>query len=199
MKKIYYIKINDDISGMDAISLVDYPAVGYNFLKFDKDEPIELKFNDEQHIITGVVCLADTPIYRYTEGLGEWYCVFTKDVIKQMIVKYSKENLWNKINLQHDDDKFVDGVYMLESYIKDESRGVVPAEFKDVPDGSWIASFYVQNDELWDEIKKDNGLNGFSLQGHFDLAPSKESFNDEHEDEDELDEQFNEFLKRVLG
>ena len=190
--KIYYIDINDEASGMGAISLVEHPAVGYEFLKFNEvlqarlrdcvneEKKVSLHFNEEQRIITGVVCLADTPIYRYTEGIGPWYCVFTKDVIKKMIVKYSKDTSWNRINLQHEGE-FIDGVYMIESYIKDSNRGIVPAEFADIPDGSWLVSFYVENDELWDEIKNSGMLNGFSLEGFFNLVESTQEtkMNDE--------------------
>lgn len=190
--KIYYIDINDEATGMGAISLVGSPAVGYEFLKFNEvlqsrlrdcvneEKKVSLHFNADQRIITGVVCLADTPIYRYTEGIGPWYCVFTKDVIKKMIVKYSKDTSWNRINLQHEGE-FIDGVYMIESYIKDSNRGIVPAEFADIPDGSWLVSFYVENEQLWDEIKNSGMLNGFSLEGFFNLveAPQETKMSDE--------------------
>lgn len=196
MEKVFYIKIVEG-EGMDAISLVKYPAVEYNFLKFSKDNKVRLSFDEEKHIITGVVCLADTPIYRYTPGYGDWYCVFEKETIKKMIVEYSKAGLWNRINLEHNDEAFVDGIYLIESYIKDSNRGIVPVEFADIPEGSWLASFYVANDELWNTLKTTNDFNGFSLQGVFDLVPAEEQKEEviEVNDEDELDE----FIRKLLG
>ena len=85
-----------------------------------------------------------------------------------MVEKYSKSGLFNSINLNHDDIP-VEGVYLIESYIKDRSRGIVPKEFADIPDGSWLCSFKVENDELWKELTTKNTLNGFSLQGVFQL------------------------------
>lgn len=199
MNKVYYIRINED-EGMNAISLVKTPAVEYNFLKFSKDEKVKLAFNEDQKIITGVVCLADTPIYRYTEGIGDWYCIFEKDTIKKMIVNYSKNNLWNKINLQHNDEAFVNGIYLIESYIKDSNKGIVPAEFADIPDGSWLTTFYVENDELWNQIKTSGELNGFSLQGVFDLIPAESEFSFEKQPEPQSeDDQLVEEIKRILG
>ena len=188
-KKVFYITINDDdITGMDAISLVDVPAVEYDFLCFDKEEkPVELKFDAAKHIITGVICLADTPIYRYSPMYGEYWVVFTKDTIEHMVEKYSRQGLWNSINLQHDDNQFVDGIYMLESYITDKERGISPVEFANVPNGSWIASFKVENEQLWDEIINGNSLNGFSLQGMFNL---EEQFSKQ--------ETYDEWLKKYL-
>lgn len=185
-KRVFYIDVNDT-NGMDAISLVKYPAVQVDFLCFDEDKkPVKMAFNEDKHVITGVVCLADTPIYRYTEGYGEWYCIFSKETIEQMVVKYSKDGLFNSVNLQHKDNTFVDGVYLFESYLVNKERGILPTEFADVPEGTWICSFKVENEDLWDEIKNGKELNGFSLQGYFDLIEGKLT--------DEIDDLINEIL-----
>ena len=187
MKRVFYVTINDDTEGMKAISLVKRPAVEVDFLCFDEQKPVKLNFNDEERVITGVVALADTPIYRYTQGFGEWWCVFTKDVIKQMVIKYSKDNLFNSVNLQHNDNSYVDGVYLFESYLVNKERGILPTEFADIPEGSWICSFKIEDNKLWDEIVNGKDLNGFSLQGYFDLIEGKLT--------DEIDELINEILE----
>lgn len=169
---LYKIVITDDeYTGMDAISIVKYPAVERNMLKFSKLEKQEFRaFDEERHIITGVVALADTPIYRYDEKMGgEYYVIFEKEVIRQMVEKYAKSEMLNRVNLQHDNSTFQDGIYMTESYIVDRKRGIVPVEFSDIPDGSWVVSFKVENEQLWKDIKESGELNGFSLQGMFQL------------------------------
>lgn len=190
--KIFYIDINmDDELGVDAISLVTSPAVEKDFLCFSKlEKPVQLKFDNSQHIITGVVCLADTPIYRYNDIDGEYYVVFTKETIRKMVEKFAKMDLFKSVNLQHDNEKFVDGIYMFESYLVDRERGILPVEFSDIPDGSWIASYKVENDELWNEIVNGNKLNGFSLQGFFNLH---EKFNKE-DDDTNFDNWINKYL-----
>ena len=193
--KVFYIKINeDDITGIDAISLVDMPAVQKNFLCFNKDsELVKLNFDNSKHIITGVVCLADTPIYRYSQKLGEYYVVFTKETIERMVEKFSKQDLFKSVNLQHDNNKFVDGIYMVESFITNKERGINPVEFADIPDGSWICSFKVENDELWNEIINGDKLNGFSLQGMFDL---EEKFSEQKPEEQTFEDWVNSFLEK---
>ena len=193
--KVFYIKINeDDITGIDAISLVDMPAVQKNFLCFNKDsELVKLNFDNSKHIITGVVCLADTPIYRYNQKLGEYYVVFTKETIERMVEKFSKQDLFKSVNLQHDNNKFVDGIYMVESFITNKERGINPVEFADIPDGSWICSFKVENDELWNEIINGDKLNGFSLQGMFDL---EEKFSEQKPEEQTFEDWVNSFLEK---
>lgn len=194
-KKIYYITINDnDITGIDAISLVDIPAVQHNFLCFSEEhEPVKMQFDDSKHIITGVVCLADTPIYRYNEQMGSYYIVFTKETIQKMVEKFAKNDLFKSVNLQHDDNQFVDGIFMIESYLVNKDRGIVPVEFSDVPDGSWIASYKVDNEELWQKITDGHDLNGFSLQGMFDLT---ERFKQAEQPKEET---FDEWLQKYLN
>lgn len=187
-KRIFYVTINDDTEGMRAISLVKRPAVEVDFLCFDEQKPVKLKFNEEERVITGVVCLADTPIYRYTEGFGEWWCVFTKETIKKMIIKYSKDGLLNSVNLQHNNNQYVDGVVMFESYLVNKDRGICPNEFADIPEGSWISSFKIENDEVWEEIKEGRTLKGFSLEIVCDLVEEKTN------SLDEIDELINEIL-----
>lgn len=170
-KPIYKISIdlNDDYTGLDAISLVEYPAVEYNWLAFGKQEKIKLQFEDsDKHIITGVAILADTPIYRVAPDGSEYYVVFDKESIAIIVEKYSKMSLNNSVNIEHNDNAFVDNIFLIESYIKDSSRGIVPMEFKDIPDGSWIVSYKVENDEVWEKIKSGE-VRGFSVQGIFSL------------------------------
>ena len=193
--KVFYIRINDeDITGVDAISLVDVPAVEKNFLCFSEDkQPVKMQFDNSKHIITGVVCLADTPIYRYNERYGEYYVVFSKETIQKMVEKFAKMDLFKSVNLQHDDTKFVDGIYMVESYITDKERGINPIEFSDIPQGSWVCSYKVENENLWNEIINGDKLNGFSLQGMFKL---EEQFEKQEQPKVET---FDEWLEKQLN
>lgn len=172
--KLFRVTLDDKDkeNGLLAISLVDFPAVEKQFLKFKDEQPrTMLKFAEdaEQHIITGVAILADTPIYRYNDKIGEYYIVFEKDVIRQLVEKYSKDGLLNMINLQHDADTYsMDSCVMVESYFTDSARGIAPMEFADIPDGSWVVSFKVNDEGLWNKIKsshgEEGGLNGFSIE-----------------------------------
>jgi hypothetical protein len=169
--KVYKIGLDmlDVLSGMDAISLVYDPAMEVNFLTFSKEYALQFA-NDEKRIVSGIVCLADTPILRVNPETGEQYqVVFTKDVIEKLMEKYSKQLLINRVNIEHTDDSFTDGIYMLESFIINKERGICPVEFENVPDGSWYISFKVENELLWDKIKSGE-VRGFSLQGLFNLT-----------------------------
>lgn len=175
---VYKIRIdmNDDITGLTAVSLVDYPAVEKDFLLFDKQELL-FKADDDKQIISGIALLADTPIYRRNEH-GEFYVVFEKDTIRQLVEKYSKQGLLNVVNLQHKADTFVKDVYMIESYLIDKQRGICPVEFQDVKDGSWFVSYYVEDKQLWNEIKNGDIFNGFSVEISAHLEMNKNNHTD---------------------
>lgn len=163
--KIYKMVLNsNDDTGVASISLVEKPAVEVDFLAFEKME--SLMFSEEKREITGVVCLADTPIYRFTQTFGEHYVLFEKDTIKAMMLKYSKLGLNNQVKIEHQGE-MISGLTMVESYIKDSERGIAPVEFSAVPEGSWICTFKVENDDVWNQIKTLKTLKGFSLQGIF--------------------------------
>lgn len=167
---IYNAVIEDETDGIIAISLVENPAVERNFVAFNEDKKLSFAIeNEDERIITGVVMLCDTPIYR-RDGDYEYYIQFSKDTIKRMSEKMLKDNTFNNINLQHNGQLLPQGmITLMEVYIKDENKGICPNFLEDVKDGSLIASFKVNDDNLWSECKEGNYLNGYSLEGIFNV------------------------------
>jgi len=152
MNKVYYINIDESEElGMFSVSLVDFPAVETSFLCFNEEKPKQLFFaKPEEHIITGIALRADLPIYRVNPKTGEeYYVVFNKETIKKMIARYSKQGMMNNVDLQHSGE-LVSGVYMVESFIINDERGIRPKEFSDIEDGSWVVSYYVEDEALWE-------------------------------------------------
>ena len=185
--KVFDIKIDplDYDTGLNAISLVENPAVETDFLIFSKEEKKQLQFaDDEKHIISGVALLADTPIYRVAPDGTEYYVNFSKDTIKQLIEKYFKFGFGNSVNIEHNDSEWVDNVIMIESYLINKERNICPIEFNDVPDGSWIVSYKVNNFNVWEKIKSGE-VKGFSVQGVFSMIDSKFASQDKKDDDEE--------------
>lgn len=158
------VNLNDDDTGMLAISLVDEPAIDVLFQAFAKEkEPMKFSIADEsEHKVTGVAIYADKYIYRWNESLGDYYVYFDRQTIENIVEKYSKENLLNSVDLQHDGE-MVDGVTMIEYYIKDSSKGINPKGFEDVSDGSLFVTYKVRNEDVWKRIK-DGDVRGFSIE-----------------------------------
>ena len=168
---LYEAKITKDYEGLTALSLVENPAVESNFVCFKADsKPVMFSIqNEEEHIISGVVMLCNTPIYR-KNGDFEYYIMYKPDTIKTMATKMLEDGTFKNINLQHEGE-LIDGVSLVELFIKDENKGINPTYVDNIPNGSLMASYHVENPDLWDEIKNNNLLNGFSLEGYFNVEP----------------------------
>jgi hypothetical protein len=68
----------------------------------------------------------------------------------------------------HDSNQRTEGVYMIESFIVDASRGVAPPKaFEGISEGSWIGTVKIDNDEIWNDFVKTGKLKGFSVEGIF--------------------------------
>lgn len=173
---VYDAIIADDQSGMLKISLVDDPAVMSNFQAFDGQKKLLLYSieDEEKRLVRGVVMRADFPIYRYDKEFGEYYIMYKADTIRQMAEKYLVENRQNNFNLMHEEGSDVEGVQMVQFFIKDSEGGVAPSGFDGIADGSLFGEFHVTNDEVWDEIKAGT-YKGFSLEGIFDLVPEQDA------------------------
>ena len=126
--------------------------------------------SEEKRIISGALMLADELIYRNNEKMGEHYVKFSADTIKAIAIKFAKKKYQNNVNLMHDPEKKVKGVTMFESWLVDTERGIMPMKgFEGVANGSWFGSFYVENEKVWQSIKKGD-YKGFSVEGLFDYV-----------------------------
>lgn len=169
---IYQATIPDEECGMFRVSLVDNPAVDSLFLAFDKQKSVQLfaVADEEKRLVRGVIMRANYPIYRVAPSMGEYYIVFTPEVIRIMAEKYLIEGRQNAVNVMHIDGSDVAGVDMVQIFIKDSSAGIAPAGFEEIEDGSLFGEYHVLNDQVWAEIKAGT-YKGFSLEGSFDLEP----------------------------
>lgn len=162
----------DEDCGIIRVSLVDDPAVSKDFQVFKANaRPMLYAVQDEdKHLVRGVIMRADYPIYRRDKSLGEYYIVYKPDVIRQMAEKYLTEDRANNVNIMHKEDSDVEGVNMVQWFIK--GAGVAIDGFDDIADGSLFAEYHVTNEDVWAEIKAGT-YKGFSLEGYFNLEPEQ--------------------------
>ena len=176
----YSAIISDDNEGILVISLVDAPATETNWMCFKEQENIKFSIvNEDEHILAGVVMVADKPIYRIAPDGTEFYIVFSKDVIKRMAEKMLDDNTFNNIDIQHDGNIIPhDKVKLVELFIADEAKGIKP-NYLDVPDGSLLANYKIYDEQLW-QMAKSGELNGFSLEGVFTTVRYEQNKNNKH-------------------
>ena len=162
---IYKIDETKDIE-MIVNSFVSEPATEKEWLFFNRKKQVLNFYDDEQQIVTSVVMLANSPIYRNDDGY-EYKLVFTPEAIKKMAFDYFSKNGFNKISIEHDGKEIEGAAILLESYFVDNVKSV-PQKFGKIPEGSWIMSYKVVDKEIWKMIKEKK-LRGFSVEVVADL------------------------------
>lgn len=183
---VYRATLCSENCGMKKISLVDAPAVLTGFQAFaDAEQPMRYAVQDEdRRLVYGVIMRANFPIYRYSKQTGEYYILYDADTIREMAEKYLSEGRQDNVNLQHEEGTDVDGVNLVQWFIKDTARGIAPAGFEEIEDGSLFGEFHITNDEVWAGVKGGT-YKGFSLEGIFgreevDAVVSTEKLSTKH-------------------
>lgn len=157
---LYNVEFDDDISVFNNVAIVTEPAIEVPFIRLSKQEEprIRLKIDEERRLVSGPALIPEEPIYRNQDG-RRFYIKYTADTIKRMALNFFKKDRQNEGNVEHAVP--VNGITYFESYIIDKGRGINPKEF-DLPDGTWILTAKVENDDVWDLIKSGD-LTGFSI------------------------------------
>jgi hypothetical protein len=164
---IYELVIEDEnIDEVFAISLVEEPAIESNFVFFDKEKVQFAAINDEKKLLMGPILIPDKQILRI-DGEGMPYHVFFKpETIKRLSEMYLKKKYTDKSTLEHDSK--IDGVTLVESWIVESRTKDKSALYGlSVPVGTWMGTFKVDNEDIWNNYVKTGEVKGFSIEGLF--------------------------------
>ena len=196
---VYEALISSEDDGIITISLVDEPAVESDFVCFAKDagkQSFALK-DSAEHLITGCLMKAETPIYRNDNGF-QYYIVFSKKTIQTMAQKMLADSTFKNIDTQHNGELLPQGALtLMEVYIKDSNKGIDP-NFVDIPDGSLMTTFKVNDESVWQECVNGDFLNGFSLEGFFNTKQVDFSKNKQNKTKS-FKMRIKELLRRMLA
>lgn len=156
----------DDLedSGIDAISLVEYPAIEENFVALSKQR-IEMKTMDEdKRLVVGLALVPNKKIYRNNRGF-EYNITFSEQTVRKAAEKYLKSLKIHNTTVEHETE--VGGVFLTESWIVEDTKKDKTALYGlNAPKGSWAVSMRIENDEVWSKVKAGEYL-GFSIEGIF--------------------------------
>jgi len=145
------------------ISLVEYPAIESNWLCFSKDTKTYTFSDGDKHIITGAVLIPDKKIYRNDNGT-EYNVFFSRETIRQISEQFFNDFKNKSFTIEHGDN--TNDVVIIESWIKESDTDKSVALGINVPDGTWLISAKVHNQNLWEQIKAGH-FKGFSVAGTF--------------------------------
>lgn len=155
----------DDLSGVDAISVVENPAIQSNFVALKSEEIKLAQVDTEKRILMGPVLIPEKPIFR-RNGEDEYYIYFSKNTVNKASQLFFKNGNQNNWTLEH--DKQIQGLTVVESWIVEDTQKDKSAIYNlSVPVGTWMASVKVEDDNIWNDFVKTGKVKGFSLEGYF--------------------------------
>ena len=160
-----FIDESREEDGIEAISLVESPAIEENFIALSKHK-VEFKTIDsDKRIIVGLALVPDKLIYR-RRGDYEYNIVFSKDTVRKASELYLKRLKINNATLEHD-DQMTSGVSVIESWIvEDPNKDKTALYGLNAVQGAWAVTMKIDNDEVWEDVKAGKYL-GLSIEGMF--------------------------------
>ena len=168
---------NELMSGVNALSLVESPAIMSDFIALGDQKPVLLaEVNADKQILLGAALIPDKPIYRNMNG-EEFYIYFSKETIAKAAEMFFKRSNQNNATLEHTQP--IEGMTVFESWIVDNPELDKSKQYGlDVPSGTWMVSMKVDNKDIWDNYVKNNKVFGFSIEGAFSNVLRSENTQD---------------------
>jgi hypothetical protein len=182
--KIYEMLLGeDDLLGVNAVSLVNTPAIMSDWVALGDQKPILLaEVSKDKQVLLGAALIPDKPIFRKGEnGAEDFYIYFSKETIAKTAQNFFKNSNQNNATLEH--DVKLAGMTIFESWIVEDSKLDKSAKYGlNLPEGTWAISMKVDDQDVWDNYIKNDKVFGFSIEGQFSNALRRESdmnFSDE--------------------
>ena len=120
--------------------------------------------DEDKRLVVGLALVPNKLIYRRNRGF-EYNITFSEETVRKASEKYLKSLKLHNTTVAHETE--VDGVFLTESWIVEDPLLDKTALYGlNAPKGAWAVSMRVENDDLWNKIKKGDYL-GFSIEGMF--------------------------------
>ena len=195
MKIIELILDEDEAIGVEAISVVENPAIESDFIALNSQEIKLAEINKEKRLLMGALLIPQKPIYRKS-GKEEYYIFFSKKTVARASQMYLQNGNQSQSTLEH--DKQLKGLTLVESWIVEDKVHDKSVKYgMDLPLGSWVGSVKVDNDEVWNEYILTKKCKGFSIEGYF--ADKLERPNEELKEDLSAEDKLINELKKALS
>ena len=160
-----YIDEENEFSGIEAISVVENPAIEEDFIALKKQQVQLAEVDKEKRILMGAALIPNKKIYR-TNGEDEYNIFFSEDTVRKASELFLSRGKQNNSTLEH--DVKLNGLSVVESWIIEDKKKDKSKKYGfDLPVGTWMVSVKVNNDEIWNDFVKEGKVKGFSIEGFF--------------------------------
>lgn len=154
----------EDLSGVEAISVVEFPAIEENFIALNQHLQLA-KVDDEKRILMGAALIPNKNIYR-RNGEDEYYIFFSDATVKKASELFLMNSNQNNATLEH--QKKINDLSVVESWIVEDTEMDKSKKYGlNAPVGTWMVSMKVNNDTIWNDFVKTGKVKGFSIEGYF--------------------------------
>ena len=165
--KIIELVINEDdkLSGIEAVSVVENPAIQENFVALNKHEVMLKEIDTEKRLLMGAALIPNKHIYRRNDKNEEYYIYFSEDTVRKASELFLMRSNQNNATYEHKDK--LTGLSVVESWIIEDEKHDKSVKYGfDLPKGTWMISMKVMNDDVWKDVKEGK-VKGFSIEGYF--------------------------------
>ena len=160
-----FIDEENEWGGIEAISIVENPAIEEDFIALKSQEVKLAEVNAEKRILMGAALIPNKKIYR-RNGEQEYYIHFSEETVRKASQLFLSRGKQNNSTLEHEVE--LGGLSVVESWIiEDEVQDKSRKYNLNMPVGTWMVSVKVNNDEIWEEFIKTEKVKGFSIEGFF--------------------------------
>lgn len=159
------INENDKLSGIEAVSVVENPAIQENFVALNKHEVMLKEIDTEKRLLMGAALIPNKHIYRRNDKNEEYYIYFSEETVRKASELFLMRSNQNNATYEHKDK--LTGLSVVESWIIEDEKHDKSVKYGfDLPKGTWMISMKVMNDEVWKDVKEGK-VKGFSIEGYF--------------------------------
>jgi len=153
-----------DAIGIEAISVVEYPAIEEDFIALKGQEIKLAEVDTEKRILMGAALIPNKPIYRRNDD-HEYYIYFSKNTVRKASELFFINGNQNNSTYEH--QMPLTGLSVVESWIVESEKDKSRHYGLEVPVGTWMVSMKVLNDDIWNNYVKTGKVKGFSIEGYF--------------------------------
>ena len=179
MKIIELILDEEQDNFIEAISVVENPAIEEDFIALKSQEIKFAKQDAEKRILVGPILIPNKPIFR-NNGEEDYYIYFSRETVRKSSQLYLQQGNQSNSTLEHKEN--LKGLTLVESWlIEDKENDKSNMHGMDLPLGTWMGAVKVENDDIWENYVKNGLVKGFSIEGYFadKLSAKKELSEDE--------------------
>ena len=156
----------NEFAGIEAVSIVESPAIEEHFIALNKQHQVKLaEVDGDRRILLGPALIPNKMIYRKSED-REYYVHFSRETVRRACELFFIKG--NHINSTLEHDAPLDGMTVVESWIVEDPEQDKSALYgMKMPKGTWMISMKVDDEEIWQDQIKDKLVKGFSIEGFF--------------------------------